>query len=184
MVHHKRADELTQRLVAGAKALKCGDPRFPDTDCGPLIRERDLVRVAEWVKNAQANGAEVLTGGQRLGDVFFEPTVLRGAQKDDRVLREEIFAPVVHIESFQDLKEAIVKANDVEWSFQAAVFSNNLENTLQAARGLNASAVIVNDSTAFRVDWMPFRGDGPSGFGTSGIPYTMHDMIKQKMIVF
>lgn len=182
-VHASLEKEFEERFLKAVKELKIGDPRQDTVDCGPIIRKRDIERINQWIDEAKKSGAQVLIGGASEGKSFYQPTVIRGAAKEDRVMKEEIFGPVVCFESYRDLDEAIQKANGVDWSFQAAVFTQDIERALYVARSLRASAVMINDGTAFRVDWMPFRGDGPSGFGTGGIPYTMHDMVTEKMIV-
>ena len=182
-VHEDRFAEFEEKFVAGVKALKTGNARLSDTDCGPIIRTRDLERIDEWVQDAVGAGATLLCGGKKMGETTYTPTVLKNVPRDDRVMKQEIFGPVVALESFRDLSKAIECANNVDWAFQSAVFAQDLEVALQAARGLRASAVMINEATTFRVDWMPFRGDGLSGFGTGGIPFTMHDMTTEKMVV-
>jgi acyl-CoA reductase-like NAD-dependent aldehyde dehydrogenase len=98
-------------------------------------------------------------------------------------MAQEVFGPVVCVASFDELDEAIAKANALPYAFQAAVFTRDLDTALRCCRRLNASAVMVNDHTAFRVDWMPFAGLRESGMGVSGIAYTMEDMQIRKMIV-
>ena len=102
---------------------------------------------------------------------------------DTRVMTHEVFGPVVCVSPFDELDDAIARANSLPYAFQAAVFTRNLDTALRASRRLNASAVMINDHTAFRVDWMPFAGLRESGLGTGGIPYTMEDMQVRKMIV-
>lgn len=182
-VHEKRMDEFVQRYVAAVRELKTGDPRLSTTDCGPIIRQRDLERIALTVAEAAASGAECVTGGRPVDETCYQPTVLVGAKDSDRVMREEIFGPVVCVNSVRDLEEGVARANSVVWRFQAAIFTRDIDRAMAAARSLNASAVMINESTTFRVDWMPFRGDGPSGLGTGGIPYALHDLAVEKLIV-
>jgi acyl-CoA reductase-like NAD-dependent aldehyde dehydrogenase len=182
-VHDDVLIDFEKRFVESVRRLKAGDPRNADTDCGPLIRTQDVNRIEEWVQSAADRGAEILCGGSRMGDSCFNPTVLRHVPSDDRLMHEEVFGPVALIQPFHDLDQAISKSNDVSWSFQAAYFGRDLHRAMAAAKALKASAVMINDSTSFRVDWMPFRGNGPSGFGTGGIPFTMRDMINEKLIV-
>lgn len=182
-VHEELASEFTEKFVAGVKALRTGDPRLASTDCGPIIRNRDLERIDTWVSEALRDGAVLACGGGRLGKTCYQPTVLKDVPAASHVMKDEIFGPVVCVNQFRDIEDAMTQAGAVPWSFQAAVFSRDLESSMQAARGLRASAVMINDATTFRVDWMPFRGDGPSGYGTGGISYAMSDLTKQKMIV-
>jgi len=182
-VHEKRMAEFTQRFVAAVRELKTGDPRLATTDCGPIIRERDLQRIAVTVAEAAAGGAKCLLGGRAAGETCYQPTVLTHAKDGDRVMREEIFGPVVCVNPVSDLEEGIRRANAVDWRFQAAIFTRDIDRAMMAARTLRASAVMINESTTFRVDWMPFRGDGPSGLGTGGISAALHDLAVEKLIV-
>lgn len=182
-VHEKVIDAFKEEFIAGVKRLKVGNPREESTDCGPIIRERDLEKIEKRVTAAVKNGARLITGGRRLNETCYEPTVLEDPHADDPVMTEEIFGPVACIRKFSDLEKVISEINSVKWKFQAAVFTENLDRAMHFAKGIRASAVMVNESTTFRVDWMPFRGDGPSGFGTGGIPFSMHDLVTEKMIV-
>lgn len=182
-VDEKIMPEFEERFVEGVRNLKTGDARLESTDCGPIIRTRDLDRIDDWVQSAARAGAKVLAGGKKLGISTYAPTILRDPPKSERVMREEIFGPVVCLSSYRDLDRAIECANDVDWAFQSAVFARDLDRAMRAAKALRASAVMINEATTFRADWMPFRGDGLSGFGTGGIPFTMHDMTSEKMVV-
>jgi len=182
-VHEEIADEFEKKFVSGVRKLQTGNPRHEATDCGPIIRRRDLERIHSLVTEAISLGAQLLIGGKAVGSCY-EPTVLRDPPLKARVMTEEVFGPVVCLQPFRDIGQAIEFANCVEWRFQAAIYSQDLNSALQAARHLNASAVMVNESTTFRVDWMPFRGDGPSGLGTGGIGYAMKDLTRKKMLVF
>lgn len=182
-VHEKVIDEFMTKLVKSVKGLKTGDPRLETTDCGPIIRERDLERINSKVREAREKGAAIAIGGERLGETCFQPTVLMDTQDDWSIMREEIFGPVVSVNGYRELDEAIDRANNVPWSFQAAIYSKDLEAIARASRRLNASAVLVNENPSFRVDWMPFRGDAQSGLGTGGIPYAMREMTREKMVV-
>ena len=140
-------------------------------------------RIEKWVGGAVAEGAILAAGGERLGDRLYQPTVLVEPNPASQVSISEIFGPVTCIYGFTDLTEAIARANSLPFAFQSAIFSREIDGALKAAKLLAASAVMVNDHSAFRTDWMPFAGYRQSGFGTGGIPYTMHDMVQDKMIV-
>ncbi|GMV37810.1 MAG: aldehyde dehydrogenase [Fimbriimonadales bacterium] len=176
--------EFVSRLAAGAEALNVGDPADLATDVGPLILKREVDRVHEWVTEAVARGARLAVGGRAVGDQCYAPTVLANPPLDSRVVTEEVFGPVICIVEYDDSGEAIEMANAVRWKFQAAVFTRDLASALRAARGLEASAVMINDHTAFRVDWMPFGGRAESGLGTGGIGYSVRDLTQEKLIVF
>ncbi|WP_299669511.1 aldehyde dehydrogenase family protein [uncultured Ruegeria sp.] len=177
------ADEVAQQLAVAASALKVGDARDASVDCGPLIRPGEVDRVEQWVDEAVQGGARVLTGGKRLGPTTYAPTVLLNPPADARVSTTEIFGPVVCVYSYDQLDQAYETANNLPFAFQAAVFTDKLGTAMQAVQRLDATAVMVNDHTAFRVDWMPFAGRRQSGYNTGGIGYTMHDMTQDKMAV-
>jgi len=178
------ARELADRLAALAKSLKVGDPTEPDTEVGPLIRNAEVPRVDEWVQEAVGGGGHLLCGGKALSASCFAPTVLFDPPIDARVGRQEIFGPVVCVYPFDEIDEAIAQANDLPYAFQAAIFTRDLDVALRASTRLDASAVMVNDHTAFRVDWMPFGGLRQSGLGMGGIGPTMRDMTVERMVVF
>ncbi len=174
---------FAERLAGLAEKLKVGDPTLVDTEVGPLIRESEVKRVDEWVQEAKDKGAEVLCGGKAISSRLYAPTVLYNPPDDARVSTHEVFGPVVCVYSFDNIYEAITRANSLPYAFQAAVFTRDLDTALRATRRLDAAAVMVNDHTAFRVDWMPFAGLRESGLGVGGIQYTMEDMQIKKLVV-
>lgn len=178
------AKKLAKKLAAAASKLIVGDARKPDTEVGPLISPKEVERVAEWVKEAVDEGAKLLCGGKKISDRFYAPTVLLNPPENAKVSTQEIFGPVVCVYSYTDRLEAIERANQLDFSFQAAIFTNNIDVAFDTIKRLDASTVMVNDHTAFRVDWMPFAGKKHSGYGVGGIRYTMHDMLQSKMAVF
>ena len=177
------AAEIAQKLADAAAALTVGDATDPNVDCGPLIRPTEVDRVEQWVDEAVQGGATLLTGGKRLGPTTYAPTVLLNPSSDARVSTAEVFGPVVCVYGYDAPEDAYRAANNLPFAFQAAVFTKNLDTAMQAIQRLDATAVIVNDHTAFRVDWMPFAGRQQSGYNTGGIGYTMHDMTQDKMAV-
>lgn len=181
--HCSIAEELAARLAEGASRLRIGDPTVPETEVGPLIRTAEVERVGRWVSEAVAGGARLLAGGEALSDRSYACTVLLDPPADSRVSTEEIFGPVVCVYAYDDLETAVAQANALPWAFQAAVFSRNMTTAMHACHALDASAVMINEHTAFRVDWMPFAGLRQSGLGVGGIPYTLHDMQTRKMII-
>jgi acyl-CoA reductase-like NAD-dependent aldehyde dehydrogenase len=182
-VENAIARKCAEQLAEASKKLKVGDPASSDTEVGPLIRPREVDRVHEWVTEAVNGGAQLLCGGRKLSDVCYEPTVLFDPPEQCRVSQQEIFGPVVCVYSYADLDAAIARANALPYAFQAAVFTCDLDTALHAYSHLDASAVMVNDHTAFRVDWMPFAGLRQSGLGVGGIPHTLRDMQIEKMLV-
>jgi len=181
--HRSQAQQLAERLAAAASALSVGDPTAAATEVGPLIRPREVTRVHAWVTEAVQGGAGLLCGGEVLSESCYAPTVLLDPPQDAKVSQLEVFGPVVCVYSYDEIDEAIARANALDVAFQAAVFTRSLDAALQCYRQLDASAVMVNDHTAFRVDWMPFAGLRQSGLGVGGIPFTFHDMQIEKMLL-
>ena len=181
--HESICQQVAEQLSAGAGKLVVGDPLDQQTEVGPLILPREVDRVESWVDEAREQGATVLCGGHRISDSCYAPTVLLNPPQGVAVSRKEIFGPVVCVYSYQDRHEAIKRANDLPYAFQAAVFTQDLDVALDTVSSLNATAVMVNDHTAFRVDWMPFGGRDASGIGMGGIQYSMHEMTREKMMV-
>ena len=178
-----QARGFAERLAEGAAKLVVGDPTLPDTEVGPLIVPREVERVHEWVEEARAAGGEVLCGGEAISETAYRPTVILNPPADVRVSNAEIFGPVVCVYGYDDMDDAIAVANSLPFSFQAAVFTESIETAMRASSRLDASAVMVNDHTAFRVDWMPFAGLRESGHGVGGVPHSMHEMQVRKMTV-
>ncbi len=183
-VHEKLVDKFSKGLVKLAKKLVVGDPTDEKTEVGPLIQEKEVDRVDQWVKEAKKNGAKILAGGKKIGTTCYAPTVILNPSDKDKVSSQEIFGPVVIIYSFKDRSKAIKRANQTPFSFQAAVFTQNIDTALDTAKRINAAAVMINDHTAFRVDWMPFYGRKTSGSGVGGILPTMMEMTEEKLLVF
>ena len=177
------AREFADALASGAKALVVGDPASDTTDVGPLIRNAEVVRIAEWVDDAVSAGGTLLCGGRALSASCYAPTVLLDPPADACVSRLEIFGPVVCVYSYDDVDDAVAAANSLPTAFQSAVFSSNLDEAMRLYRALDASAVMINDHTAFRDDVMPFAGLRESGLGVGGIPYTFEDMQIEKLCV-
>ena len=182
-VHESIVDEVATKLSDYASKLVVGDQLDPKTEVGPLINNNEVNRVEEWVNEAVTKGGKILTGGKRLSDSTYEPTVIVNPADDALVSTKEVFGPVVCVYSYSDMEEAIDRANALEVSFQAAVFTKNLDKAFRAVKRLNGTAVMVNDHTAFRVDWMPFGGAKASGLGLGGIHHSMEEMSNEKMMV-
>ena len=177
------AEEVASRIAEGAEKLIVGDPANGDTEVGPLIRKEEVERVDIWVKEAVKGGAKLLTGGAHLKNNCYAPTVLFNPPAEAKISTMEVFGPVVSIYPFTEVDAAIEEANSLNVAFQASVYSRDIDTALYISERLTASAVMVNDHTAFRVDWMPFAGLKHSGLGTGGIPHTMRDMQTRKMTV-
>lgn len=183
-VHESIIEDFVGRFIEGAEKLVVGDPTQPETEVGPLIRPSEIDRIHGWVEEAIEHGAELLCGGKRLGETTYAPTVLLNPPDHVRLSTEEVFGPVVCIYSFDEIEDAVRRANLPDAYFQAALFTNRLDRALDLGRRLQGVAVMVNDHSAFRVDWMPFGGHRESGLQLGGIEYSMRDMTIERMIVF
>ena len=181
--HADIAREVAGRMAALAKALVIGDPTVAETEVGPLIRPAEVDRVAQWVGEAKDGGAEVLCCGEKVSDTCYAATVLYDPPAEAQISVKEVFGPAVCVYPYRDIDEAIARANSIPFAFHAAVCTRDIDTALRAYRRLDASAVMVNDHTAFRVDWMPFAGLRQSGHGVGGIHHTVHDMQIEKMMV-
>lgn len=182
-VHEEIADAFTERLLARVAKLRTGDPTLKETEVGPLILPKEADRVASWIDEAVKSGAKLALGGKRLSETTLEPAVLLDPAADAKVSQLEVFGPLVCVYRYSKLDEAIARANSLNVAFQGSVFAQDIDVALHVAERLDASAVMINDPTAFRTDWMPFAGRKESGYGTGGIPYTMRDMTQEKMII-
>lgn len=181
--HRSIARKLADKLAEFSATLTIGDPTLAETDIGPLIRHGEVDRVESWVKEAVDDGAVILAGGERISKSCFACTVLFDPADDSRVSCEEIFGPVVCVYPVDDMEEAVERANSLPYAFQAAVFTRDIDTAMYCYSRLDAAAVMVNEHTAFRVDWMPFAGLKQSGHGVGGIRYTMHEMQVEKLLV-
>lgn len=181
--HSSIARDVAERIAKAGSAMKIGDPTQVDTDIGPLIRHAETERVDEWVQEAINRGAECISGGNKLSPSTYEATVLFNPAEEAIISQNEIFGPVVCVYSYDDIDDALTRANSLDVAFQAAVFSANIDTCMHCFRQLDAAAVMINDHTAFRVDWMPFAGLKHSGHGVGGIPHTFRDMQIEKMMV-
>jgi acyl-CoA reductase-like NAD-dependent aldehyde dehydrogenase len=181
-VHDDIKAEFVERLSARVAALHVGDPLRPETEVGPLILPRETDRVESWIAEAVAAGGKLIGGG-RLSETTLKPAILLDPPHDAKVSQLEVFGPLTCVYGYRDLDQAIEIANSLPVAFQASVFSSEIGPALHAARRLDAAAVMINDHTAFRTDWMPFAGRRQSGYGVGGIPWTMKEMSQEKMLV-
>jgi acyl-CoA reductase-like NAD-dependent aldehyde dehydrogenase len=178
-----QANAFADALAARAQALRLGDPRNAATEVGPLIRPAESERVGQWVAEAIDGGAGLVTGGKRSGRGGYLPTVLLDPDANAIVSQREIFGPVACVYGYDSIEDAIARANSLPFAFQASVFTQDIDRAMRAFRELDASAVMLNDDTAFRVDGMPFAGLRQSGLGTGGMRYSIHEMSVDKMLV-
>jgi acyl-CoA reductase-like NAD-dependent aldehyde dehydrogenase len=175
-------DEFAELLTKQVRQLVTGDPLDPKTDVGPVIDAGEAERIAEWVTEAERQGAEVLTGGTGEGSVF-QPTLLGQTTPEMKVRCEEVFGPVATITPYQTFEEALAEVNDSKYGLQAGVFTNDINRAFEAHRTLEVGGVIVNDVSAFRADQMPYGGSKDSGFGREGLKWAMEEMTEPRIMV-
>lgn len=174
--------KFTDTLLAGVKKLRMGDPLEETTDLGPLIRESDAVRAADWVQEAVRGGARLLCGGQRKGQML-EPTVLSGTKSEMKVNCQEVFAPVVTVEPYDNFESALREVNNSPYGLQAGIFTRDAKLLFQAYEELEVGGVIAGDIPGFRIDHMPYGGVKDSGFGREGLRYAIEEMTEPKLLV-
>lgn len=182
-VHKSIYQEFRDKFVEQTLKYKIGDKLSDETDMGPMITEDEATRVEKWIKEAREKGAVVLTGGNRQ-NALVEPTVLEDVPEDVTIHCEEVFGPTVNLYPVDSLDEAIGKANSLPFGLHAAVFTRDIDIAFKAAYGLDCGGVMVNDSTDYRLDSMPFGGVKYSGLGREGIKFALQEMTEPKVICF
>ena len=183
IIQERVYEEAVSKIVGRVGTLVVGDPADPETDVGPLIDDDALDRVESWVNEAIELGGEVLIGGKR-EDPIYHPTVLAKVPRTAKVCREEVFAPVVVVDSYASFEEAIEISNDSDYGLQAGVFTKDPQLAFLAFRELEVGGVILNDTSNWRADQMPYGGAKQSGFGREGLRYAMDEMCEPKVLVF
>lgn len=183
LVHEQVYDQFARKLVAHTAGLKAGGSLDPSTDVCPLINEQEAERVASWIDEAVAGGAEVLVGGRREGAVLW-PAILKNVPTGVRLDRDEVYGPVLSLYRVGTLEEAIEKVNAVDYGLHGAIFTETLKDAFEAARRLQVGAVIVNDSTDYRLDTMPFGGTRQSGIGREGLRFALEEMTETRVVCF
>lgn len=181
-VHDSLVDAFTDALVTEVEGLVVGDPLDPDTDVSALISTGEAERVASWIDDAVRAGATLATGGDRTNAVV-APTVLRGIEDDMAVSAQEVFGPVVGIASFEDLDDALARANRTEYGLQAAIFTSDLSSALDAAERLDFGGVLVNEVPTFRSDQMPYGGVRDSGNTKEGPHHAVREMTRERLVL-
>jgi acyl-CoA reductase-like NAD-dependent aldehyde dehydrogenase len=175
-------EELVSRFVPKAEALVVGDPLDERTDVGPLIDPGARDRVLEWIEEARAAGAEILTGGELEGDLI-RPTVIANASPKLRVSHDEVFGPVCTVTAYDTLDEAIELANSTRYGLQAGIFTRDLKTALTAAQRLEFGGVTVNEAPTFRADQMPYGGVKDSGNTREGPAYAVRELTEERLVV-
>jgi acyl-CoA reductase-like NAD-dependent aldehyde dehydrogenase len=179
-VHRAVYPAFVEALSTAAEALVVGDPGEPATDVGPMIADHEADRVVAWVKDAVAAGARLVTGGRREGALIW-PIVLTDVPRTERVYDSEVFGPVVVVEPYDDLDEAIAAANSTRYGLHAAVFTASLDVAFHVIQRLEAGGVVVNDASQWRTEFVPFGGVKRSGIGREGPRYAIDRMSRLKV---
>jgi acyl-CoA reductase-like NAD-dependent aldehyde dehydrogenase len=182
LVHRSVFEAFQEKLLAGTRKLKTGDPLDETTDVGPMISEAEAQRAESWVEEAVAAGAKLLMGGARRGSIL-EPTVLSSTTPAMKVECQEVFAPVVTLTPYDDFGEALARVNDSRYGLQAGVFTRDLALVTRAFETLEVGAVIVNDTPTWRADRMPYGGAKDSGVGREGPAYAMDEFTEPRLLV-
>jgi acyl-CoA reductase-like NAD-dependent aldehyde dehydrogenase len=182
-VHRSMEEKFAGMVIERVERLRVGDPLDESTDVGAMISEAAAKRAESWIQEAQHGGAIVLTGAHRSGAIL-APTVLNGTKPEMRVNSEEVFAPIVVIEPYDDFSDAIAAVNGSPYGLQAGIFTHDSRKIHEACESLELGAVIVNDTPTFRMDQMPYGGTKDSGVGREGLRYAMQEMMESKLLVF
>ena len=182
LVEHSVYGKFLELFLAGVGKLKMGDPLDDSVDVGPMIRESDAIRAADWIQEAVRGGARLLCGGKRKG-LMLEPTVLTSTKPDMKVNCQEIFAPVVTVEPYNDFASALREVNNSAYGLQAGLFTRDAKLIFQAYDELELGGLIAGDVPTFRIDNMPYGGVKDSGLGREGLRYAIEEMTEPKLLV-
>jgi acyl-CoA reductase-like NAD-dependent aldehyde dehydrogenase len=182
LVEHSVYGKVTELLLAGTSELKMGDPLDEASDIGPMIRESDAIRAAEWIHEAVRAGARTLCGGKRNGTML-QPTILTGTKPEMRVSCQEIFAPLVTVEPYHDFGAALKQVNSSPYGLQAGLFTRDAKLIFQAYEELEVGGLVAGDVPTFRIDHMPYGGVKDSGFGREGLRDSIQEMTEPKLLV-
>ena len=170
-------------FVARTQKYRIGDKQLEETDMGPMITNEEAIRVETWIEEAVETGAVLLTGGKR-NRALFEPTVMEKVPQDVKLHNQEVFGPVVNLYPFSKIDEAIREANSLPFGLHAAVFTRSVDSAFRIAYALDCGGVMINDSTDYRLDSMPFGGIKNSGLGREGIKFSLQEMTEPKTLCF
>lgn len=182
-LHEDIAEEFTNMLVEKVNALVAGDPLDEATDVGPIIDTGSADRIGEWLEEAKAGGAQILTGGNREGNVW-EPTVLTNVEETMNVSCQEVFGPLVSLFTYSDVNDAIQRVDDSDYGLQAGLFTHDRRIIAKAFDEIEVGGLMVNEVSAWRVDHMPYGGAKASGFGREGLRYAIEEMTEMKLLTY
>jgi acyl-CoA reductase-like NAD-dependent aldehyde dehydrogenase len=182
-VHRDIAGPFLERFLETTRALKVGNPLDRDCDVGPMISDEAADRAESWIREAVAEGATLLAGGRREGRLLW-PTVLAGTRPDMKVMCREAFAPLVSIVVYDEFDEALRLLGDSPYGLQAGLYTHDVRKAFRAVTALDVGGVMVNDTSIFRVDHMPYGGNRMSGIGREGVRFAIEEMTNLKLVCF
>ncbi len=182
LAHKSIYGDLLDAVKPKVEGLATGNPLEEGTKVGPMVREADAVRVAEWVEEAAGAGARLIAGGGRDGAVY-TPALLADVDPGMRISKQELFGPAVGFTPVEDVDQAIEMANDSNYGLSAAIFTENLDNAMKFAREADSGNIHINWGPQWRADLMPYGGLKESGFGKEGPKYAVEEMTETKMVV-
>lgn len=182
-VHRSLYQAFAARVVEEVKKLKTGDPLDLATDVGTLIDEPTAMRVEAWIKEAASGGAQVLTGGTRRG-AQVDPTVLADVDPSMKVVCDEVFGPVVSILPYDDFDAVCGGISASRFGLQCGVFTKSMPTAMKAIRAIRTGGVIINGTSTWRTDQLPYGGVKDSGIGREGPRYAIRDMTEERLVVF
>jgi acyl-CoA reductase-like NAD-dependent aldehyde dehydrogenase len=182
-VHESIASDFLTKFVAATKALKVGNPVDRECDVGPMISDEAAERADQWIKEAVSQGATLAIGGRREGRILW-PTVITNARPDMKIMCREAFAPLVCVLTYRDFDEGVRRLGDTPYGLQAGVYTNDLRKAFRAVAALDMGGIMVNDTSIFRVDHMPYGGNRMSGIGREGVRYAVEEMTNLKFVCF
>ena len=183
LVDHSIYSDFIDALKPKVDSIITGDPLEEQTLMGPMIRERDAVRVETWIQNAIGAGGRLITGGTRQGNLM-APTIVADVGAGVRMSCDELFGPAVAITPFQNFDEAIAMANNSPYGLSAGIFTGNLKWAMKFIREVHSGNLMINWAPQWRADLMPYGGLKGSGFGKEGPAYAVKEMTDLKMVVF
>ncbi len=183
LVDGKVYGEFLDVLASQVDGVRTGNPLAEGVQMGPMIREDDAIRVSDWIKEAVASGARVVTGGDRSGTMH-APTVVADVKPEMRISCDELFGPAVAVTRFDTVDQAIELANDSIYGLSAGLFTQNLDWAMRFVREVHSGNLMINSSPQFRADLMPYGGLKDSGMGKEGPRYAVEEMTELKMVAF
>ncbi len=177
------ADEFLRELSLEVGKIVYGDPLLDSTEMGPMIDESALSKAEQFCKDAREHKGILILGGKRENAIFL-PTIFHNVAEDALLIQEEVFAPIVAVNTFKTVEEAITKVNNTKYGLQAGIFTRDITKAMQCAQAIDAGGVLINESPTFRVDNMPYGGTKGSGFGREGPDFAIKEMTEEKLIIF